>query len=118
VIPQHPHTEADGRQFTRQLIWLLVMAAIAGGTNACIPYRVEYMEDALQQATQAELVHKFGYPQRLKRLKNGDQVWEYDFQGEERKCVTYAIMFNPEHTLRQWERRDCQKEPPPSRSRK
>jgi hypothetical protein len=96
----------------------LAIAGVLFGLTHCAPYRVEYMEDALQQANQAELVQKFGYPQRLKRLKNGDQVWEYDFQGEERKCVTYAIMFNPEDTLRQWERRDCQKEPPPSRSRK
>jgi hypothetical protein len=87
------------------------------GVTSCAPYRVEYMEDALGQATQAELVHKFGYPQRLKRVKNGDQVWEYDFQGEEKKCATYVITFNAEDELRQWERRDCPKEPSPSKPR-
>jgi hypothetical protein len=86
---------------------LLAIAGISMAMDSCAPYRVEYMEDSLRQATQAELVHKFGYPQRFKRVKNGDQVWEYDFQGGETECVTYAITFNPEDELRQWERRDC-----------
>ena len=38
-------------------------------------------------------------PQRLKRLKNGDQIWEFDFQGEESQCVTYAVTFNAEDEL-------------------
>ena len=89
---------------------LLAIASLTIATHSCAPYRVEYMEDSLRQTTQAELVHKFGYPQRLKRVKNGDQVWEYDFQrGETAECVTYAITFNPEDELRQWERRDCPK---------
>ena len=54
-------------------------------------------------------------PQRLKRLKNGDQIWEYDFQGEESKCVTYAVTFNAEDELQQWERRKCRKEVIPLR---
>jgi hypothetical protein len=86
---------------------LLAIACIAVGLSACAPYRVEYMEESLRQATQAELVHKFGYPQRLKRVKNGDQVWEYDFQSGERQCVTYVVTFNVDDELRQWERRDC-----------
>jgi hypothetical protein len=81
------------------------------------PYRVEYLEDALRQTTQAELVQKFGYPQRLKRVRNGDQVWEYDFQGKARNCVTYVLTFNPDDELRQWERRDCTQQGPQSRPR-
>ncbi|HSA84704.1 MAG TPA: hypothetical protein VLE46_00865 [Nitrospira sp.] len=117
MIAQHPHTTANPRQLTYRITCLLVLAAIASGTDACAPYRVEYMEDALRQATQSELVHKFGYPQRLKRTKSGEQVWEYDFQGGERTCVTYAVTFNAEDELRQWERRECRKEPPPSKAR-
>ena len=96
---------------------LAVAVVVTMGVNSCAPYRVEYMEDALRQTTQAELVHKFGYPQRLKRDKSGDQVWEYDFQGGEGKCVTYLLTFNAEEELRQWERRDCRKESPPSKDR-
>ena len=73
----------------------------------CAPYRVEYMEDALRQTTQAELIQKFGYPQRLKRVKSGDQVWEYDFQSKENECVTYVVTFNNEDELREWERHAC-----------
>ena len=65
------------------------------------------MEDALSTTTQGELVHKFGYPQRLKRARNGDQVWEYDFQGRGTDCASYAITFDTEERMRHWERRDC-----------
>jgi hypothetical protein len=97
---------------------IVVACALAGliiALGSCTPYRVEYMEESLQQATQAEVVQKFGYPQRLKRVKNGDQLWEYDFQGEERKCVTYVVTFNTDDTVRQWERRDCAREQPRSK---
>ncbi len=87
---------------------LIVVAMIAG---ACAPYRVEYLEESLRHATQAELIHKFGYPQRLKLVKNGDQVWEYDFQGKGLECASYAITFDSEETLRHWERRDCRTSP-------
>lgn len=96
---------------------LLAITGIVIAMASCAPYRVEYMEDTLRQTTQAELVHKFGYPQRLKRVKNGDQVWEYDFQKGETECVTYSITFNPEDELRQWERRDCPQLHPGSKLR-
>ena len=117
MIALHPHTTANPHQLIYRVTCLLVLAAIASGTAACTPYRVEYMEDALRQTTQAELVHKFGYPHRLKRVKNGDQIWEYDFQGGESKCVTYAVTFNAEDELQQWERRECRNEPSPSKAR-
>jgi hypothetical protein len=84
----------------------LILSAI-GALNSCGPYRVAYLEDSLRKATQEELIQKFGYPQRLKRVKNGDTVWEYDFQGRDTQCVSYAITFNAEEELRHWERRDC-----------
>jgi hypothetical protein len=85
--------------------------------TCCAPYRVDYVEDSLRDVSQAEVVHKLGYPQRLKRAKNGDQVWEYDFQGKENECVTYVVTFTPENELRQWERRDCPQEGRRSKSR-
>jgi hypothetical protein len=109
---------SSGVRFRVASCFLLAIAVVVTiGLNSCSPYRVEYMEDTLRQATQSELVHKFGYPQRLKRAKNGEQVWEYDFQAGERVCVTYLVTFNTEDELRQWERRDCRKEPPPSKAR-
>jgi hypothetical protein len=74
---------------------------------SCAPYRVAYLEESLRHATQSELIHKFGYPQRLRRVKNGDQVWEYDFQGKDSECASYAITFDAEDQLRHWERREC-----------
>jgi hypothetical protein len=87
--------------------FLLTAASITIAVASCGPYRVEYLEDSLPHTTQAELIHKFGYPQRLKRIKNGDTVWEYDFQGQGSQCASYAITFDPDDHLRDWTRRNC-----------
>src|SRR5262245_34934937 len=76
------------------------------------PYHVEYMEDSLRQTTQPELIHKFGYTQRLKVAQNGNTIWQYDFQGKGQDCANYVITFTAEEELRQWERRDCNRQPP------
>ena len=86
---------------------LLTVTSITMIIASCGPYRVEYLEDSLSHTTQAELIHKFGYPQRLKRIKNGDTVWEYDFQGQGSQCASYAITFDPDDHLRHWTRRNC-----------
>ena len=87
--------------------FLLTAASIIIVVASCTPYRVEYMEESLRHMNQAELVHKFGYPQRLKRVTNGDQVWQYEFQGKESECALYVITFDPHEELRSWDRRDC-----------
>jgi hypothetical protein len=71
------------------------------------PYRVEYLEDSLAHVTQEELIHKFGYPQRLKRTNQGGQVWEYDFQGKGIECASYIITFDQHEQIQQWHRMDC-----------
>lgn len=75
--------------------------------TSCGPYRVDYMEDSLRRASQQEIIHKFGHPQRLKRTGNGDTVWEYDFQGKGSECASYILTFDPEDELRDWKRKDC-----------
>jgi len=102
----------------RPALILISIAGIAAMLGSCAPYRVEYMEDALRQTTQQELIHKFGYPQRLKRVKNGDTVWEYDFQGKGSDCATYTLTFDPQDELRQWDRRDCPQDHPESKALK
>jgi hypothetical protein len=98
----------------RTVLLLLWIGGIASTLTTCSPYRVEYMENSLRETTQAELIHKFGYPQRLKRVKNGDTIWEYDFQGKGSECASYILTFNSEELLRHWERRDCPQEHPGS----
>lgn len=96
--------------------YALAIVGFVAGMNSCAPYRVNYVEESLRQATQADVIQKLGYPQRLKRVKNGDQVWEYDFQGKEKQCVTYLVTFTSEDELRQWERRECPQDGRTSRS--
>ena len=89
---------------------LAIVGIVVGLSSCAAPYRIDYVEESLRQATQADVIQKLGYPQRLKRTKNGDQVWEYDFQGKERQCVTYLVTLTPEDEVRQWERRECPQE--------
>jgi hypothetical protein len=91
----------------RQSVFLLTWIAVVLAFAACAPWRVEYLESSLEQDSQAELIHKFGYPQRFKRLPNGDQLWEYDFLGRGDRCASYVLTFDTQDQLRQWERRDC-----------
>lgn len=97
---QHLHRSA-------RFSFLLFTLGIVVLLTSCGPYRVDYMEDSLRRASQQEIIHKFGHPQRLKRTKNGDTVWEYDFQGKGSECASYILTFDPEDELRDWKRKDC-----------
>ncbi len=93
---------------SRCVPFIVSLVGLLALLQACSsPYRVEYLEDSLEQATQEELITKFGYPQRLKRTKQGGQVWEYDFQGKETECASYIIMFDQQEKIQQWNRLDC-----------
>lgn len=91
----------------RQSLLILTWITVGFALPACTPWRVEYLESSLEQDSQADLIHKFGYPQRFKRLPNGDTVWEYDFLGRGDRCASYILTFDTQDHLRQWERRDC-----------
>ncbi|MEW6246855.1 MAG: hypothetical protein AB1555_09115 [Nitrospirota bacterium] len=75
--------------------------------SACSPWRVEYLEDTLREASQDEIVHKFGYPQRLKRLDDGTTIWEYDFVGRGARCARYTLTFDTQRRLHRWDRLPC-----------
>jgi hypothetical protein len=75
--------------------------------SACAPWRVESFEETIQQGDQGEIVQAFGYPQRMRRLDNGDTVWEYDFLGRGSHCARYLVVFDQENRLRSWERKRC-----------
>ena len=98
-------------------LFLGAIGLLALSTACSTPYRVEYMEEALRQTSQEELIHKFGYPQRLKRTKADEQVWEYDFQGKGSACASYTLTFDQEQQLRGWERRACKTSPESTHTR-
>jgi len=85
----------------------LLLLALGFLLSACSPWRVEQFEETIQHGTQDEIIQAFGYPQRLRRLDNGDRVWEYDFVGKGARCAQYVVVFDQEGNVRSWKRLDC-----------
>jgi hypothetical protein len=71
------------------------------------PPRVEDFEAAIGRLTQDELTRRFGYPQRLKRLPSGVEVWEYEFLAGHSRCVGYRVLFDQDRRSQRWEETPC-----------
>ncbi|NOS77023.1 MAG: hypothetical protein HOP35_03675 [Nitrospira sp.] len=69
--------------------------------------RVDDFETSIGQLTQSELTRQFGYPQRLKRLSNGAEAWEYEFLSGQSRCVGYRVYFDTELRSQKWESIAC-----------
>ena len=68
---------------------------------------MEEFEASIGQLTQDELTRRFGYPQRLKRLSNGTESWEYEFLSGQSRCVGYRVDFDAELRSQKWEPIPC-----------
>jgi hypothetical protein len=69
--------------------------------------RVDDFETSIGQLTQDELTRRFGYPQRLKRLPTGAEVWEYEFLSGQSRCVGYRVYFDTELRSQRWDPIPC-----------
>lgn len=85
----------------------MVLGWLALGFACSHPPRMEEFESGIGRFTQHELTRQFGYPQRLKRLPNGQEVWEYEFLSGGSRCIGYRVLFDEEGRSRQWEPNPC-----------
>lgn len=69
--------------------------------------QVEDFEASIGRIDQDELVHRFGYPQRLKRLKSGTEVWDYEFLSGNSRCVGYRVFLDEDRHSQRWEPIPC-----------
>lgn len=69
--------------------------------------RVDEFETSIGRATQDELTRRFGYPQRLKRLPSGTEVWDYEFLSGGSRCVGYRVYFDGEQRSQRWDPIPC-----------
>lgn len=83
--------------------WLLalIMSACAHSPQ------VEEFEASIGKATQADLVSRFGYPQRFQKLPNGTEIWGYEFLSGQSRCVGYRVFFDQDLRSQRWERAHC-----------
>jgi hypothetical protein len=75
---------------------------------SCSHPRVDEFEASIGQIAQDELIRRFGYPQRLKKLPTGGEVWDYEFLAGNSRCVGYHVYFDEDRRSQRWEPRDCQ----------
>lgn len=74
---------------------------------SCGHPRVEAFEAGVGRLTQDDMIRQFGYPQRLKQLPSGTEVWEYEFLSGNSRCVGYRVFFDEDRRSTKWEPLAC-----------
>jgi hypothetical protein len=69
--------------------------------------RMEDLEAGIGRLAQDDLIRQFGYPQRLKKLPPGNEVWDYEFLAGHSRCVGYRVYFDEEQRSQRWEKTAC-----------
>jgi len=94
---------------TRTWKWLLLVPwCLLPLLLSCSHPRLEDFEDSIGQLAQDDMIRRFGYPQRLKKLQTGSEVWDYEFLAGNSRCVGYRVYFDGDRRSTRWEPRDCQ----------
>jgi hypothetical protein len=119
----------NGTRFTNGAIIMtrgLFPTALFLAAIACAPpvWRVQYLSEQVNVATEDQVQTKFGPPLGTQRLESGDTVWTYRVGKNARygdpatygegsvligsgECVSYALTFDKQHILRSWLRQEC-----------
>ena len=69
--------------------------------------RVEEFETGIGHLTQEDLIRRFGYPQRLKKIPPGIEVWDYEFLAGNSRCVGYRVYFDESRRSERWQQTEC-----------
>ena len=74
---------------------------------SCSHPRVEEFEASIGLIGQDDMIRRFGYPKRLKRLPTEIEAWDYEFLSENSRCVGYRVYFDKDRRSTHWEPRSC-----------
>ena len=86
---------------------LLFPACLLPLLLSCSHPRVEDFEASIGEIAQDDMTRRFGYPQRLKRLPTGSEVWDYEFLAGNSRCVGYRVYFDENRRSQRWEPQRC-----------
>jgi hypothetical protein len=93
---------------TRMRIWcFLLPCCFMTLLLSCSHPRMDEFEASIGQIAQDDLIRRFGYPQRLKKIPTGGEVWDYEFLAGNSRCVGYRVYFNEDRRSQRWEQRNC-----------
>jgi hypothetical protein len=87
--------------------FLLFPACLLPFLLSCSQPRVEEFEASIGEITQDDMTRRFGYPQRLKKLPTGSEVWDYEFLAGNSRCVGYRVYFDENRRSQRWEPQRC-----------
>jgi hypothetical protein len=83
---------------------------LATALSSCTPWRVTYLQEAVDHATQDQVAERLGPPHRVQNLNEGGTVWAYQhhdsYQGT-LFCREYVLTFDINGVLRRWQRQNC-----------
>ena len=85
---------------------------------ACTPWRAKYCADAVNNATQDDVVKRLGPPTVTHKLDSGESVWQYRYYDSSvigsggnvvggTDCIEYILTFDSQRVLRNWIRQRC-----------
>jgi hypothetical protein len=87
-------------------VWVVATVA-ALSLTACTPWRMAYLRDSVNRATQDEITTRLGPPHAARELMNGETVWRYQSYQGDLLCLEYILRFDRAGILRQWTRQGC-----------
>lgn len=112
------HGVSEEAETVRMLAIWGRLAVFALVVVSCTPWRVEYLREATNRATQDDLVRQLGPPHFTTQLTTGETVWTYQYRSSyvsgvggivsgRTDCKEYILTFDQAKTLREWKRQGC-----------
>jgi hypothetical protein len=87
-------------------VWVVATVA-ALSLTACTPWRMTYLRDSVNRATQDEITTRLGPPHAARVLTSGETMWRYQSYQGDLLCLEYILRFDQAGILRQWTRQGC-----------
>lgn len=94
--------------------YLTIILIICFSFTSCTPWRVDYLIQAINQATQDDITKRLGPPHFTRMLDSGEEVWTYQYSGVvvgqtggSSYCKEYILTFDKDKILRNWLRQNC-----------
>jgi hypothetical protein len=87
-------------------VWVVATVA-AFSLTACTPWRIAYLRDSVNRATQDEITTRLGPPHAVRTLTYGETVWRYQSYQGDLLCLEYILRFDAAGILRERTRQGC-----------
>ncbi len=105
-------------------ILIIAIALVLVGCAQAPPHQVQYLQSALDLATQDEVAQRLGAPARTVALTDGGSVWTYQYPVATglgagapppgmatptgtAQCDELVLTFDGRHVLRRWRQQSC-----------